>query len=233
MQNHNKKAAPQTKDSAGNMIFVGIICLAVGLAAGYYFGKAAGSSALPIAASNPTQSQIMDPAIFQQNEASFKSMLSMNPKDSGTMVKLGDLYYDNSRFPEAIDWYGRALEIDPNNIDARTDRGSCYWSLQQADEALGEFQKSLQINPTHAQTLYNMGIVYLHGKNDMNQARQYWEKLLATNPDYPERSRLQNMLAAMTPTPEAPAAPAANTGQTGQSKAGSSSMEDLFKRMKK
>jgi hypothetical protein len=38
------------------------------------------------------------------------------------------------------------------------------------------------------------------------------------------------MLAAMTPAPEAPAAPSTNTGQT---KAGSSSMEDLFKRMKK
>jgi tetratricopeptide (TPR) repeat protein len=239
MQNQNKKAVPQSKDSAGNMIFVGIICLAIGLAVGYYFGKTAGSSALPIAASGPmqsappSQSPLMDPATFQQNEASFKSMLSANPKDSNAMVQLGNLYYDNNRFSEAIDWYGRALEIDSKNIDARTDRGSCYWSLGKADEAIGEFQKSLQINPTHSQTLYNMGIVYLHGKNDMNQARQYWEKLLATNPNYPERSRLQSMLAAMTPSPEAPPAPSANTGQTGQTKAGSSSMEDLFKRMKK
>jgi len=239
MQNQNKKAAPQAKDSAGNMIFVGIICLAIGLAVGYYYGKTTSSSALPIAASSPmqsaptAQSPLMDPVTFQQNEASFKSRLNANPKDSGAMVQLGNLYYDNKRCSEAIDWYGRALEIDPNDINVRTDRGSCYWSLQQADEAIGEFQKSLQINPTHAQTLYNMGIVYLHGKNDMNRARQYWEKLLATNPNYPERPRLESMLAAMTPTPEAPAAPAANTGQTGQSKAGSSSMEDLFKRMKK
>jgi tetratricopeptide (TPR) repeat protein len=239
MQNQNKKAVPQSKDSAGNMIFVGIICLAIGLAVGYYFGKTAGSPAPPTAASGtmqsapPSQSPLMDPATFQQNEASFKSMLSANPKDSNTMVQLGNLYYDNNRFSEAIDWYGRALEIDPKNVNVRTDRGSCYWSLGQADEAIGEFQKSLQIHPTHSQTLYNMGIVYLHGKNDMNQARQYWEKLLATNPNYPERSRLQSMLAAMTASPEAPPAPSANTGQTGQTKAGSSSMEDLFKRMKK
>ena len=39
MQNQNRKAVPQSKDSAGNMIFVGIICLAIGVAAGYYFGK--------------------------------------------------------------------------------------------------------------------------------------------------------------------------------------------------
>jgi len=236
MQNQTKKAAPQAKDSAGNMVFVGIICLAVGLAAGYYFGKNAGSAALPIAASGPApsasqaQTPLMNPAEFQRNEASFKSMLNANPKDANVMVQLGNLYYDNNRFSEAIDWYGKALEIDPNNINARTDRGSCYWSLGRADEAITEFQKSLQINPTHSQTLFNMGIVYLHGKNDMNQTRQYWEKLLATNPEYPDRARIQSMLAAMTPAAEAPAAPAAATGQN---KAGSSSMEDLLKRMKK
>ena len=237
MQNQTKKAAPQAKDSAGNMLFVGIICLAVGLAAGYYFGKNAGSSTPPIAASSSTagapqpQTPLIDPAEFQRNEASLKALISTNPKDANAMVKLGNLYYDSSRFLEAVDWYGKALEIEPNNISARTDRGSCYWSLGRADEAIAEFQKSLQLNPTHSQTLYNMGIVYLHGKNDMNQTRQYWEKLLATNPEYPDRARIQSMLAAMTaPAAGAPAQPAASPGQ---SKAGSSSMDDLFKKMKK
>jgi tetratricopeptide (TPR) repeat protein len=237
MPNSNKKAEPPKKqDTGGSLIFVGIICLAVGLAIGYYFGKNAGAPATPIAGAGQTQTAptpVMDPAVFQQNEASFKSMLTANPKDQNAMMQLGNLYYDNGRFNEAIEWYGKYLEIDPGNVGVRTDRGTCYWSLGQADAAIAEFQKSLQVNPSHPQTLYNLGIVYLHGKNDMGQARQAWEKLLATNPNYPERARLQTMLASLTPPAEQPAAAPASTGPTGQTKSGSSNMEDLFKRMKK
>ena len=186
---------------------------------------------MPIAASSQAEPQtaapVMDPAKFLADEASFKQMLASNPKDASTIVRLGNLYYDNSKFQEAIDTYGKALEIDPNNVNARTDRGSCYWSLGQADAAIAEFQKSLGVNPTHAQTLYNMGIVYLHGKNDIAEARKYWEKLLATNPDYSQSTRIRQMLNSLgppTPTAEAP---------VNQPKSGASKMEDLFNKMKK
>jgi len=101
------------------------------------------------------------------------------------LIPLGNLYYDNGKFAEAVQYYGKALATDPNNVNVRTDLGTCYWNLGQADAAIGEFQKSLGVNPSHAQTLYNLGIVYLHGKNDAVEARKAWERLLATNPDYP------------------------------------------------
>lgn len=230
----NRIEAPsKAKDAAGTTIVVGIICLAVGLGIGYYYGTKVGSSAAPIAASNsatsaPPQTQLMDPATFLANEASLKSMLGTNPKDLNALVQLGNLYYDNNKFSQAIEYYGKALEIDPSNVNVRTDRGSCYWSLGQADAAIAEFQKSLQVDPTHSMTLFNLGVVYLHGKNDVGEARKAWEKLLTTNPNDPRRSRIQEMLASLgTTAPEAtPAAP-------GQTKSGSSSMDDLFKRMKK
>ncbi len=224
------------KDTAGSLVFVGIICLAIGVGIGYYFGTSTGSAAIPVATSaspGPTQAPPMDPAVFLATESTLKSQLSSKPNDLKTLVDLGNLYYDNNKYQLAIDYYGKALEIDPNDVAVRTDRGSCYWSLGQADQAIGEFQKSLQVNPTHPQTLFNLGIVYLHGKNDMAEARKAWEKLLAANPDYPQRDRIQQMLAAMAPAAKSPEAPAAAPAQPGQSKQGTSSMEDLFKRMKK
>jgi tetratricopeptide (TPR) repeat protein len=218
-----------------NLVVVGVICLAVGLGIGYYFGKTLGSASMPVAAANPAEpppgAPVMDPAKFMADEASFKAMLKSNPGDVNTLVQLGNLYYDNNKFQEAVDTYGKALEIDPKNVNARTDRGSCYWSLGQADAAIGEFEKSLNVNPTHAQTLYNMGIVYLHGKNDMAGARKCWEKLLATNPDYPQRARIQQMLSSMS-APATPAAPNAEASKD-QPKPGASKMEDLFNKMKK
>ena len=179
------------------------------------------------------QAPVMDPAVFMATEATLKSTLQSKPNDVKTLVDLGNLYYDNNKFQLAIDSYTKALELNPNDISVRTDRGSCFWSLGQADPAIADFQKSLEANPTHPQTLYNLGIVYLHGKNDMAGARNAWEKLLASNPDYPQRDRIRQMLNSMGPATPPEAAPAAGALQSDQTKPGTSSMEDLFKKMKK
>jgi tetratricopeptide (TPR) repeat protein len=233
----NQNGAPvKAKDSAGNLVFVAIICLAAGVGAGYYFGKSSGSTAMPVATSGapaPTQLSTMDPAVFMATEATLKSALQSKPNDVKTLVDLGNLYYDNNKFEPAIDSYSKALELNPNDVSVHTDRGSCYWSLGQAEPAIADFQKSLELNPTHPQTLYNLGIVYLHGKNDMAGARSAWEKLLAANPDYPQRDRIRQMLASMGPASPAEAAPAAGAAQPNQAKPGASGMEDLFKKMKK
>ena len=125
-----------------------------------------------------------------------------------------------------MDYYGRALDLEPRNIDVRTDRGTSYWNLGQADAAIGEFQKALEVDPAHAQTLYNMGVVYLNGKNDPAGARKAWEMLLASNPNYPERAKVQEQLSSLgaaqgMPAPSGPA-------KQGDTK----SVDDLLQRMK-
>jgi tetratricopeptide (TPR) repeat protein len=134
------------------------------------------------------------------------------------------LYYDNGRHREAVDWYGRALELDPGNANVRTDRGTSYWNLGQADAAIDEFKKSIEIAPTHPQTLYNLGVVYLHGKNNPAEARKFWEKLLAANPNYPDSAKIRQQLDALSNT---------GTGAAPANRGGSGSVEDLLQRMKK
>ena len=243
MGKQDNNNVPETKDSGAKLLVVGIVCLAAGLIIGYlagagigfYTGKTIESVADQAATpSSQTQTPKVDPAEFREREARFKSMLSSNAKDLNALIQLGNLYYDDSKFQEAVDYYGKALEIDPQNADVRTDRGTCYWSLGQADAAIGEFQKALQVNPSQAQTLFNLGIVYLHGKNDMTEAKKAWEKLLATNPDYPDRARLQQMLTSMGSSAANPATSPMSSGPAGQNGSGSKpSMDDLFKRLRK
>ena len=237
MSKPNRKEPPsRAKESSGNLIIMAVICLAAGLGIGYYFGRISGSARMPVAVGvqpQTGQSSLMDPAVFLQNEASLKSMLQSNPGDLNALIPLGNLYYDSGKFAEAVQYYGKALAADPNNVNVRTDLGTCYWNLGQADAAIGEFQKSLGVNPSHAQTLYNLGIVYLHGKNNAVEARKTWERLLATNPNYAERARLEQMLASLTLPESPPAASPSNPAQADRSKTGSSGMEDLLKRMKK
>jgi hypothetical protein len=67
----------------------------------------------------------------------------------------------------------------------------------------------------------------------MEGARKAWQKLLATNPEFPDRSRIQEMLTSLASSDANSATSATGSEPTGQSKPGSSSMGDLFRRMKK
>jgi cytochrome c-type biogenesis protein CcmH/NrfG len=213
------------RQSPVGVIIACACCLGVGLAIGYFYGKESGNA--PVTA-GPVQAPTSGAPSLLQHEMTLKSMLASNPKDLTSLIQLGNVYYDSGRFAEAVDAYGRALDLDPHNADVRTDRGTCYWNIGQADAALAEFAKALETSPTKAQTLYNMGVVYLNGKKDPVQARAIWEKLLATNPDYPDRARLQEQIAALGAPSTAPAtspAPGANTQSPG--------VEDLLNRLKK
>jgi tetratricopeptide (TPR) repeat protein len=216
---------PAATESTASIVLAGAICLAIGLGIGYYFGLQSASTVPPASSSLPA-TPLANPSSFLQSEASLKAALASNPSDRNTLLELGNLYYDNGRFKEAVDYYGRVLDIDPKNCDVRTDRGTSYWNLGQADAAIAEFKKALAVDPAHAQTLYNLGVVYLSGKNDPAGARKTWEKLLSTNPGYPDRAKVQEQLAALS------TAKAADTGASGPSAGGAAGVEDLLQRMK-
>ena len=192
------------------LVLIGAVCVALGLGVGYYLGR---QSVQPAATAPTTQSPS-----FSEDEARLRGALISNPNDLEVLIQLGNLCYDNGKFQDAVEWYGRALAIDPKNVNVRTDRGTSYWNLGQADPAIAEFRKSLELNPSHAQTLYNLGVVYLNGKNDPQEARKTWETLLATNPNYPERAKVQEQLASLS-------------GQS-QPKSTSPSMQEMLERMK-
>ncbi len=209
---------PAPKAPPSHVLIAGVACLAVGLGIGYYFGRQSlqPSGQAPAASSD---------SAFIQNEAALRAMLQSNPNDLNALTQLGNLYYDHGKYRDAIEWYGKALQVDPKNPDVRTDRGTSYWNLGQADAAIAEFQTALTYDPSHAQTLYNLGVVYLNGKSNSAEAKKVWERLLATNPNYPDRAKLQQEIAALAgPMAGAPAA-------AGSPNAGSG-MEDLLQRMK-
>ncbi len=206
---------PSGDISPAKVVLIGAVCLGIGLLAGYYFGKQSAQPAASVQAQQGTAS-------FTEEDARLRGILMTNPGDLDALIQLGNLCYDNRKFQDAVDWYGRALAIDPKNVNVRTDRGTSYWNLGQADAAIAEFRKSLEVNASHAQTLYNLGVVLLNGKNDVQEARKAWETLLATNPNYPDRAKLQQQLASLSGAASTPA----------ESNSASPNMEELLQRMK-
>ncbi len=188
---------PQQQTSSTTWALISGACLLLGLAVGYViFGGQRAPVAVPFAAApapapaaGGPQPGLMD----EQQAQALRNILSRDPTNAQANTQLGHLYYDSGRFAEAVGPYQQALATDSRNVNLSTDLGTALWYSGRPDEAIAQFAKSLAIDPTHPQTLFNLGIVKRDGKQDLAGAVQAWEKLLATNPGYVERDKVQQL----------------------------------------
>jgi tetratricopeptide (TPR) repeat protein len=102
------------------------------------------------------------------------------------MRALGNTYMDAERYPDAIQWYQKALALEPDNPDVSTDLGISYYYSNRTEDALKQFQHSLQVNPKHLKTLLNQGVVLAFGKQDLPGAEAAWRKIVEIAPDSSE-----------------------------------------------
>ncbi len=112
--------------------------------------------------------------------------IKQNPKDFDSIVELGNLNFDQRNYDDAINLYKKALEVRPDDLMVRTDMGTAMFYQNHFDDAIATFQETLRRDPNNAQALFNLGVTMLHGKNDTKGALQYWEKMIATNPNHPQ-----------------------------------------------
>ena len=123
------------------------------------------------------------------------AQLKGDPNNAELLYKIGNLYYDAQQYPEAVKYYERALRIDPKATDVRTDMATAYHFMGESDRAIKEYDEVLKIDGKHANALFNEGMVKWQDKMDMNGAIAAWNRLLETNPDYPQRDRVRNLIA--------------------------------------
>jgi tetratricopeptide (TPR) repeat protein len=203
MPNEVKPPASSSNWTSTQAYVLAVICLLVGMAAGYLLRGSSAANAPaatnPPAAVAPDNSSQVSPeqlaAMGKKQAEPLLEQLKANPADPALLAQIGGVYYDTQQYADAIEYYQKALKLQPDNVDVRTDYGTCLWYQGNADAALAEYQKSLSYNPKHGGTLFNVGMVKWQGKNDVKGAIAAWEKLLQTNPDYPEKQRVLELIA--------------------------------------
>jgi cytochrome c-type biogenesis protein CcmH/NrfG len=183
------------------------LCLLVGITGGWFLRSGQtppNASAKPVDPAPPATNaqpaaQAPDPArlkqMADQQAAPLLSKLNADPNNPDLMISVGNVYYDAQQYPAAVDYYSRALRSRPSDAAVRTDMATAYWYMGNADLAIAEFNKALTYAPNNANTLFNLGLVKWQGKHDAAGAIADWKKLLAADPNYEAKDKVEQMLA--------------------------------------
>jgi cytochrome c-type biogenesis protein CcmH/NrfG len=130
-----------------------------------------------------------------------KAILKKDPNNLPAWVELGNLYFDTDQPKEAIEAYSHYLAAKPDNPDVRTDMGIMYRKLGQFDMALEEFRKAARSDPKHVNSRYNIGLVLLHDKQDIQGAIKAWEEYLKVDPNSERAQRIRAQIEKMKAMP--------------------------------
>ena len=199
---------PDKKWTIRQAILLSVVCLIVGIAGGWSIRgaqrPATTGSANTANVSAPAGNEI-SPASQVPSPARLKEMadaqaapqldkLKSDPNNPVLLTTIGNLYYDAQQYPIAVDYYRRVLKARASYAAVRTDMATAYWYMGNADSAIAEFNQALIDAPNSPNTLFNLGLVKWKGKKDGAGALADWEQLLAANPNYEGKGKVEQMM---------------------------------------
>ena len=89
-----------------------------------------------------------------------------------------------NNYNDAIEYYKKALALDPTIAEVHYNLGITYAGKGMADEAIAEYKKALAITPNDAEIQNNLGAVYLNQRIE-SEALSACLKAIALDPDLP------------------------------------------------
>lgn len=165
-------------------------------------------------ASLPTEfEQLLSPSQQQALDALVK--LERNPNDAASLLRMAQFYFgltEQARLQQdpaaQIRWsqpgmryYQRYLELSADDLDARADLATLLFYSGQTDRAIQEIGKVLEAKPDHINGNYNLGVVLLNGRNDIEGARTQFEKVIELTKNDPDQhaalKQAQSLLAQL------------------------------------
>ena len=114
----------------------------------------------------------IDPAI-----AAYQKALVFNPVNPKVYLSLGKIYYaEKGLYYESVNAYKKAIELDPQLVEARMGLGEVYEEKGLYKEAVEEYKRVIDVESAHTGALYNLALVY--EKIDPREAIAHWERYI-------------------------------------------------------
>jgi tetratricopeptide (TPR) repeat protein len=119
---------------------------------------------------------------WQNTETLFQHTLAVNQNNIIACNKLGSFYSSQGRMAKAMDYYAKALRINPDDPDVLYGLGNAFAQRGDWDNAISSYRHALQVTPDQVDILNNLGFA-LAAKKQFADAIACFEAALRLNPD--------------------------------------------------
>ncbi len=182
-----------------------IICMLLGIAAGYLLHAPAVASATPslgntsVPAASPNSLPQMPSAADMKRMADMQvapllADLEKHPNDARLLAKIAHNYMAAQQFQSAQHYYEKSIAVKPT-VDALNELAFVYVKLGDLDRGIATLNRALALDPKNPQVLYNLGYFEWKGKGDPKAAVAAWQAFLKADPDSPRKAQVEQMLA--------------------------------------
>ncbi len=106
--------------------------------------------------------------------------------------RLGNYERINGNYSDAVEYYTKAIELNPDYEAAYNCRGVAYWGLKNYKDSIQDYSKCIELDPQNYITYYNQGISYAdlskieEKKENLKKAIESYSKSIELNPEYAE-----------------------------------------------
>ncbi|MDS1029563.1 tetratricopeptide repeat protein [Bacillota bacterium LX-D] len=134
---------------------------------------------------------------LQANINEYEKQYKANPKNSDTIIALGnsqynlasyyftlEKYQDGEKFfKDAVATYQKAIKMQPKNVNVMVDLATAALYSKQYAIAEKYYQKAIALDPKFLKARMNYGIYLKIVRNDVKGAKEQWQAALKTNPN--------------------------------------------------
>jgi len=108
-------------------------------------------------------------------------------------------FYNSGQFDEAVDCFRKAIELEPEYIDAYYNLGMTFDYLKQYEASISMFKELLARKPEDYDAIYRAALVS-YKMNLPEQSKEYLAKLPVSNPLYYKGQELARQMGTDIPT---------------------------------
>lgn len=104
------------------------------------------------------------------------------PDNTECIVAIAQIHQRKDRDEEAVDWYRKLLDVDPDSIVGHAEIGMLYCKTRAYDKAISHLETVVEERPDHLGAQENLGLAYA-SENRVPQAKECFRKVLDLHPN--------------------------------------------------
>lgn len=139
---------------------------------------------------------------LEQREIALDNYIKENPESTYYYSIKAGTSRDLKKFKQAIYYYNKGLELNPDNVEILNNLGQVLEKVNQDYKKAKEcYERAIKVNPVFDIPRLNLGVLLSHHFNDIKGAKKQYEEILKFDPNNSKaHNNLANTYKVINPT---------------------------------